>query len=73
MRITRRESLGLAIGLGVGACAPGAVLADTTSEADESLECAGPAERPPFRLVGRRRPAGNPHRLACRSRATARC
>ena len=37
MRITRRESLGLAIGLGVGACAPGAVLAATTSEADESL------------------------------------
>ena len=37
MRITRRESLGLAIGLGVGACAPGTVLEANTSEADESL------------------------------------
>ena len=37
MRITRRESLGLAIGLGVGACAPGAVMAETEGEADESL------------------------------------
>ena len=37
MRISRRESLGLAIGLGVGACAPGAAFAAEAVEAGESL------------------------------------
>ena len=37
MKITRRESLGLAFGLGVGACAPGAGFAADANSDGESL------------------------------------
>ena len=65
-RSVARESLALAIGLGVGACAPSAAFAAEAVEAGEIAECAGEAKRPPLRLGRRHRPARNPYRLARR-------